>query len=195
MIIFLFILAIAIEIGLPIAIARRTTRRYAVPWSLFFIGMATFFLSQVGHIPFLTWMTSLFATGALPNPSPQFAPYFNAIMLGLAAGIFEETARLIAYLLLKGRARSWGAALTLGAGHGGLESILVGLSVLASLVLVLVAAQGGLGNLGLPANIADTIQMQADTFWTQPWYTPLLGAVERIGAVILHITLSVMIRA
>jgi len=193
LLILMFAIAILIELCWPIFIARWSTRRYQVGWRIFFIGALTFLLSQVGHIPFLQWLTGLFTRGILPNPSPEFAPYFNAIVLGLAAGIFEETARLIAYLLLKQRGNSFGAAVTLGAGHGGLESIIVGFAVLANVVLMLVAPQLPADSGLIPADVRTALLANADAFWASPWYVPLLGAFERVGAVLLHILLSVMV--
>lgn len=189
----MFIFAGLFEILLPIFIGRWSTRRYHVGWGLFFIGVLTFLGSQILHIPFLQWLTGLFTRGTLPNPSPAFAPFFNAIVLGLAAGIFEETARLVAYLLLKKRASSWGAAVTLGAGHGGLESIIVGLTVLTNFALVLIVPQLPADSALIPQALRDTVMAGVEPFWSQPWYNPLLGAFERFGAVLLHILLSLMV--
>lgn len=193
MLIGLFILAGLFEILLPVFISRWSTRRYQVGWRLFFIGMLTFLCSQILHIPFLQWLTGLFLRGTLPDPPEAFAPYFNAIILGLAAGIFEETARLVAYLLLKKRANSWGAAVTLGAGHGGLESMLVGVAVLGNLALVLIIPRLSPDSTIIPQTLRAAVVAGAGEFWAQPWYIPLLGAFERFGAVLLHILLSVMV--
>ena len=166
-----FIVAVLIEILLPFVLAYLFIRRYRTKWTLFFIGVLTFIGSQVLHIPALQGITALFQSGALPTPPVAVVPYFNAVLLGLLAGLFEETARWVGYRLLKNRGNSWGAALTLGAGHGGIESILVGVTVLA----------GFIGSFGM-------IELSP-----LAWYDPLAGAVERIIAISLHITLSVMV--
>lgn len=193
MIIALFIIAVVIEIGLPFVIARWTTRRYNVKWSLFWIGMLTFFGSQVLHIPFLNWLTGLFHTGALTPPPQQYAGIFNAVLLGLLAGIFEETARLVAYLVLKKRADSWGAALTLGAGHGGLEAVIIGLTTLVNLVLIAIVSQYGPNALPFLDTLGPVIHAQVSQLANQAWYVPLLGAFERITAISAHILLSVIV--
>lgn len=166
-----FIVAILIEIGLPFVLGYLFIRRYRTGWFLFFVGVLTFIGSQVLHIPALQGLTALFQNGTLPTPPVTILPYFNAVLLGLLAGLFEETARWVGYRVLKQRADSWGAALTLGAGHGGIESILVGVTVLAGLI-----------------NSFGMIELAPLS-----WYDPLAGAVERIIALSLHITLSVMV--
>ena len=165
------IAAIVIEIGLPFLLGVWLIRRYRTGWFLFLVGVLTFIGSQVLHLPAVYGLTALFQTGALPTPPPAVLPYFNAVLLGLLAGLFEETARWVGYRLLKDRGNSWGAALTLGAGHGGVESILVGVSVLVSFI----------SNPGMLA------------LSPLAWYDPLAGALERIIAISLHITLSVMV--
>lgn len=166
-----FIVAILIEIGLPFLLGYLFIRRYRTGWFLFFVGVLTFIGSQVLHIPAVQGITALFRSGTLPTPPAAVVPYFDGVLLGLLAGLFEETARWVGYRVLKKRADSWGAALTLGAGHGGIESILVGLTVLAGLVV----------NFGM-------IELAP-----LAWYDPLAGAVERIIAISLHLTLSVMV--
>lgn len=167
--IYSYILSIAIEILLPLALAVVVIRSQHSRWRYFLVGMLLFIGSQVLHIPFLIGLTALFKNGTLPAPPPQYALAFNAIVLGLAAGIFEETARLIGYRILR-TARSWGDGVTIGLGHGGMESIIVGWSVLASLI-----AAGG------PARLGGT------------WDLPLAGAVERIGAICMHVALSLVV--
>ncbi|HEX7973776.1 MAG TPA: YhfC family glutamic-type intramembrane protease [Anaerolineales bacterium] len=189
----LFILAALFEIILPLAIARWSTRKFLVSWRLFFIGMLTFFGSQVVHIPVLQILTRLFQNGTLPQPPLQYTLVFNAVLLGLLAGLFEETARLIAFLVLKKRANSFGAALTMGAGHGGLESILIGLYLLVNLGMFIIISLNGPDALPFLGSMGQTVHSQLPAYWSQPWYMPLLSAFERLTAVSAHITLSVLV--
>ena len=120
-------------------------------------------------------------------------PTFNAILLGLLAGLFEETARWVGYKLLKKQGNSFGAALTLGAGHGGVEAVAVGVTVLATLVSMLALRSMGSANLPVPQDQLALAQQQMAAYFATPWYLPLAGAIERIGALALHISLSVMV--
>lgn len=164
-----YIVSIAVELLLPVVLAVLVIRRWKSRWKYFFVGMLLFVGSQVLHIPFLYGLTALFKNGILPSPPVEYSLAFNAVVLGLAAGIFEETARLIGYRILR-PARSWADGVTIGLGHGGIESMAVGASVLYSLV-----AAGGPAGLGAS------------------WDMPLAGAVERIGAISTHVALSLVV--
>ena len=165
----------------------RPAGNYSALVSLTFIG------SQIFHIPLVNGLTNAFASGALPQINPAIAPYFNAVVLGLLAGIFEETARWIGYKILKKKGDSLGAALTLGAGHGGIEAISIGVIVLINLVAMIGLNSLDTATLPLPADQVELAQQQAQVYFSTPWYLPLAGAVERIGAMGLHITLSIMV--
>jgi len=94
---------------------------------------------------------------------------------------------------LKKKGDSFGAALTLGAGHGGIEAMIIGASLLASLISMLAMQNSDAILSSLPADQAIQAKQQMDAFWASSWDLPIAGAVERIGAVGLHIALSVMV--
>lgn len=179
-----FPIAILIEIGVPIALAIWATRHFRTSWKLVGVGVLTFIGSQVVHIPLLYGLTALFQQGILPTPPQQYLLAFNAVLLGLMAGICEETARWIGYRALKDKARRFGAAITLGIGHGGVESaVMVGGSVLVSFVYMMVMRSGD----------PQMLNPQVAAFFNTPWNLPLIGALERVLTIVLHITLSVLV--
>ena len=47
----------------------------------------------------------------------------NAIILGLLAGLFEETARYILFKFILPKARTWREGILVGLGHGGAEAV------------------------------------------------------------------------
>jgi len=192
MLTFSFFLASALEVFLPFLLAWFLLRRYPLSLRLFVIGLLTFVGSQLVHIPLVIGLTAYFRAVPL-QLSDSYKLVFNAVLLGLLAGVCEETARWIGYRLLKTRADSWPAALALGTGHGGLESFLVGLMVLGNLGLMLLFARGSTGFLNLQTQAAAVLTQQAAAFWATPLYLPLLGALERVFAVTLHLALSVMV--
>ncbi len=104
---------------LPIVLGFWLTRKFKLSWKLFFAGAATFIASQILHIPILYGLTALFKNGTLPNPPEAWAAIFNAVLLGLAAGIFEETARWVLYKFILKNNRTWNEGVLVGAGHGG----------------------------------------------------------------------------
>ena len=188
-----FLLAGTFNVVFPLILGWWIIKRKGTNWKLFGVGVLTFIVSQVFHLPVVNGLTQAFSSGLLPQVSLRFAPYFNAIVLGLLAGIFEETARWIGYKVLKKKGDSFGTALTLGAGHGGIEAMIIGASVLASLISIMAMQNSDAILSSLPADQAIQAKQQMDAFWASSWDLPLAGAVERIGAVGLHITLSVMV--
>lgn len=165
-----FPIAIIFEICFPILLGIWFVRRYRSSWKLVGIGALVFVGAQVLHIPFLSWLTSLFTAGTLPAPGAAYRVLFNAVLLGLLAGLFEETARAIAFYFLKDQARSWKPAVALGIGHGGIESILlVGLPVLATFAAMLVWRAQGVQNLD------PLTAQQVTTYFATSWDLPLAG--------------------
>lgn len=189
----MFILAGTFNVVFPFILGWWLIRRQRTSWKLFGVGVLTFIGSQILHMPVVAGLNILFNSEQMPAINPSFAPFFNAIVLGLLAGIFEETARWVGFKVLKERGNSFGAALTLGAGHGGIEAIAIGAVVLFTLVSMLSLRAMEASSLGLPQDQLSLALGQMQAYFSTPWHLPLAGAVERIGAVALHISLSIMV--
>lgn len=187
MLLFTMFIAVLIQIGFPFLLGAWLARKYKTSWIIFLYGFFAFILSQVVHIPLLQGLTYLFQQGILPQPPQWILPYFNPLVLGLAAGLCEEPARLVAYKLLKERGKPFRAALMLGAGHGGAESaVLVGFSALVSFVLMIAYTIPGV-------KLGEPLSSQLAVAWTTAWHIPLLAAFERLAAMAMQVALSVMV--
>jgi uncharacterized membrane protein YhfC len=170
---------------LPILLWIYFTRRFGLSWKLVLAGGLTFIAAQVLHIPLVIGM------GTFLQSLPLLA---NAILLGLLAGIFEETARYVLFNYILKNVKSWKEGLLVGLGHGGTEAILLGISVAATLVFMLNYRNLDLSTVpGIPADQLEAAKQQVAAFWSTPWYMALMGFVERIFAICLHVTLSVMV--
>ncbi len=186
------LLMIAIPVGLGIYL----TRRFRLGWRIWLIGVATFILSQVGHIPFNRGLTLLFQNHILPSPPAVWRLPFNAVVLGLSAGLWEELARYSAYRWWAKDARTWRKGVLMGAGHGGIEAIAIGALALYTFAQLL-ALRGQdltrlLGN-QLTAAQLQALQAQLSAYWSAPWTATLLGAVERAFTIPTQIALSVIV--
>ena len=182
------ILMIVIGILFGVFIARR----FKLSPRLWFIGAAGFVLSQVGHIPFNNLVTQLFAQGTLPPPAPEWSNLFNAVFLGLSAGLFEELTRAAVYKWWAKDARSWRKGVFFGSGWGGIEAIILGALALLSFMSML--AMRGIDLAGLvPAEQLELARLQVEAYWAAPVPVRLLGAWERLATVPVHIALSVIV--
>ena len=160
---------------------------------LFIAGALTFIASQVLHIPFLYGLTALFLNGILPAP-PELWTLFNAILTGLLAGIFEETARYILFKYIMKNSRTWENGITIGLGHGGIEAILLGIITITTLVqMIAMQDPTALSALGLPADQLEIAKTQVIAYWAQFPVIPFFGFIERISAICLHIGLSIFV--
>ncbi len=179
-------------IVMPVGLAIFLTRRWKMGWGVWWIGFATFIISQVGHIPF-NW-----GAGLLLNQSdlvywlPLAQQVFNAVFLGLSAGIFEEVSRYLVLRFWAKKARSWRNGILFGAGHGGSEAIIFGVLVLVSYASMLAIRGMDLATL-VPADQLELAQQQVAAYWSAPWYDSLLGAVERFLTIPVQICLAVIV--
>jgi uncharacterized membrane protein YhfC len=188
-----YILTILIEILLPFGLAIWFTRRFKTSWGLFGVGVLTFIGSQILHIPLTSFVLNPWI-GSLQAKLPfGLWAAIAAIVLGLAAGIFEESARWIGFRILKSRAKTFGSALTVGAGHGGIESILIGIIILVNYVIILIFTNGWGPGLGISQQTLQSWAPQVYSMLNVPWYAELISAAERIFAITLHLGLSVMV--
>jgi len=168
------------------------TRKFQLGWRLYWIGASIFIISQVFHIPFNIGLTYLFRIGLLPSPPESWQPIFNAVILGLSAGIFEEVARYAGYRWWAKDARSWSKGLLYGAGHGGMEAILIG-----GLILYTYYQMFALRGLDLSAIIPveqlDVVQAQVAAYWSVAWYDSFLSTLERLLTLPVQICLSIIV--
>lgn len=183
------LLMIAFAVGLGVYISRRWQTR----WHLYLIGAVTFVGAQIFHIPFNMLVQQ--RLGLLPEDTTVFANLvIVSIFLGLSAGVFEEAARYLTYRFWARDARSWRKGMMLGAGHGGIEAILIGLLGLANLILFVAIRDGAvdIATVVSPEQV-ELLQNQIDQTFGVPWYMAILGAVERLFALALHLSLSLIV--
>ena len=172
-------------IFLPIAAWIVFTRKLNLSWKLILAGGLTFIASQILHIPLVAALGSWMAGNSL---------LVNAMVLGLLAGIFEETSRYILFKFILKNVRSWKEAILVGLGHGGTEALILG--ALAGVAFFTMLAYRAMDLSTVPGIAADQVELarqQVAAYWAVPVYLPLLGFVERIFAMCLHVSLSVMV--
>ena len=185
-----FILSGLLMIVMPVLLGWFIHRQRQARWGLFFIGMVGFVLSQIFHIPF-NWLIS--QLDILPtDTSIVFNLLVVAVFLGLSAGVFEEVTRYLIYRFWAKDARTWGRGLMAGAGWGGVEAMILGVILLIN-AIGLGAMSQGLWRELIPVEQQSLLDQQIQAMVTMPWYDGMLGSLERVFAMCLHLSLSLMV--
>ena len=178
-ILFTLAFSFALPIGLMLWFRKRGGK-----WTAFLTGAVAFILftlvleSALHNLLFLTPLWAVLQSNI----------WLYGLYGGLAAGVFEETGRLLAFKLFLKKEREPITALSYGIGHGGAETILlVGLTMVNNLVLAAAVFAGGTTD---PAVLELAEQLAATPAGMFLW-----AAFERFGAIILHLSLSVLVFA
>ena len=183
------LVAVVLPVGLFFGLRKRLGLR-VVPMlvgAAVFIVFAVILEGQIVH-PLVLRPDENGVIGLLATNPAAFVAYG-----ALAAGVFEETGRLVGFTLLKQRFAGVRTAVSYGIGHGGMEVILVlGLGMVSNITLAMLINTGASEQVfaGLPADQAAAI-VQALT--QTPPQMFLLGIVERIFALIVQLSLSVLV--
>jgi len=173
------VLTAAVPVGIMIFLRRRGGR-----WSDFAVGAATFFLFAM----VLEAVLHQVVLGSSLGPVIQGNIWLYGLYGGLAAGLFEEVGRFLAFKLVLRRRRDRIAALSCGIGHGGIEAfLLLGMTMVSNLILLHTAAQGG----DLAPEAAASVQILSAT----PASAFLWAGFERVTAVAFHMANSVLVFA
>lgn len=122
--------------------------------------------------------------------------WLYALYGGLAAGVFEETGRFLSMKWLKKKHNAENTDLIYGAGHGGIEVLLVlGITMVQYLVFSVMINTGRTEEILAPLDAANRAAAE-EVFYSLaneiPWLS-LLAPVERVLAVVLHMSLSVLV--
>jgi ABC-2 type transport system ATP-binding protein len=185
-------LAIVVEIlaivALPLGLAAWLRRRWTLSWALFGAGAATFVGAQVVHLPLNLLLEHL---GVLGGGMERLV--VNCAVMGFTAGLCEEVARWLTLRLWQRDAKSGPQALMLGAGHGGIESILLGVVATYGLYQLLMIDKIGVENLGLPGEELALLSHNLQKIDDAPPWLPMIDVLERVIAITFHVGANAVI--
>lgn len=155
-----------------------------------FLGAAMFFV-------FAMTLESLLHMAVLPLVKGNIA--LSCIYGALAAGLFEETARLFCYKVLMKKKLSAENAVSYGIGHGGFEVLSV-LTITSLSVIVMAVMIKSMGTADFIAtvsagnnDIAEQLTAQLENYAAMDVPTAFLAVYERIVAMTFHIGMSVIV--
>jgi ABC-2 type transport system permease protein len=197
MLIFAFTLSISLMILIPILLAALLRRRFQVPWVLFAIGTLTFIGSQVVHLPLNDWLMKLHILSESGRIDSSIS-LLQMMLVGLTAGVCEETARAVGYGLLRRfrifRGGTIEDGVMLGLGHGGVEAMIFGGVLTAATVSALIPLIGAdLSTFNLLPEQLTYLRTQLEGLSAAPWMAAASPLIERLLAMTLHVILSVMV--
>lgn len=108
----------------------------------------------------------------------------------LAAGVFEETGRLVGFKLLLKRQTGRETGVMCGLGHGGMESLLLCTVAMVTNLVVALQLNAAGGNVDA---LSETFQTLAASLTQMPAGQLALSGLERVLAICLHTALSVLV--
>lgn len=190
------VLTSLLMIGLGLGLGILLARRYNLPWGLYGVGALTFIASQVLHIPFNSYVLNPLLSKISPQPTPGSSQLLIwALLLGLSAGVFEETARYLVLRFWRKDITTWKQSLMFGAGHGGIEAILLGVLSFISFIQISYYTQMGTETLQASMDVArfEALNATIAAYWNADWYTYLWGAFERLSVLPIHLAATVIV--
>ncbi|MEK3710841.1 YhfC family glutamic-type intramembrane protease [Bacillus sp. FSL K6-1005] len=181
----------AIAFLLPIGLMIWFRRKYHASLKVFFIGALTFFVfAQLLEGGVHVYVLQMNETTKEVMKHPVWYALYGCLM----AGIFEECGRYIMMRFFMKRRLSWADGLAFGAGHGGLEAILItGLSSITLIVYAFAINSGTFEQLLIHHDVKQALMPIQAQLLNTPSYEWLLGGMERISAISVQIGLSLLV--
>lgn len=183
--------SLLLSLGVPAALAVLCGRRRKSAWRAIGMGAACFILFVLVLESTCNYLVANVLFPALAQTPAALVAYG-----ALAAGLFEESARLFGLRILCKRDPDAMTGFSYGVGHGGFEAIYIGaLGMVNNLVTAAMLNAGGAESLlaGVPAEQQALAEGQLSALCGLPAATFLASGVERMVTLALHIALSVLV--
>ncbi|HAP31474.1 MAG TPA: YhfC family intramembrane metalloprotease [Firmicutes bacterium] len=185
-------ISLLVIITFPLGLAVYLYRKEKIALKAILVGVLVFIVFQLlTRLPILSalgnqpWFRELSASSLL----------FSALLVGgLSAGLFEETGRYLGFRYFLKDKLSWQNGIAFGIGHGGIEAIvLVGLAYINNIVFSIMINQGLFDSAIAPQLGTEMAAFVKSQLISTPPATFLLGGLERLLTIIIHIALSLLV--
>lgn len=184
--------AVIVLLG-PVVLGWWIQRRWGGRWSTWGWGALSFTSSQLLRTPLLIGLTVLFNQSGVELTEMQ-GFWFNLVILTLTAGLFEETARYVMLRRFAKDARRWRDGVMFGAGHGGIEAMLiVGGAAISNLIFLQMGDSILTQTEAASPEQLPAVQAQLDLLRNLIWWQPLIAIWERVLAITFHISASLLV--
>ena len=184
------VFSLIVSFALPIGLFVYAKKKLGAKTAPFFIGCGVFFVMVLMLEAAIHRIVFQLAGEALTGSVILYAVYG-----GLMAALFEETGRYIAMRFLV-KPMDFPNAFMYGAGHGGVEAMLLcGVASISNIAGAVMINSGTMSAqlATLDAEKAADAAAALSALWTTPSLTFFAGGVERIIAVVLHLSLSILV--
>lgn len=178
----------ALAILFPIGLLTWFYRKRKISFVPVSIGAATFFvfalvLEQIMHYFVFTGY-----------PQLKENAVFYVAYGSLAAGIFEECGRFIAFKFLLRKRNEWKDGIAYGIGHGGFEALMIGgIGLISTILTAIMINSGDFPSQILTAEQSAQMGEAKRQLIETPWPVFLLGGFERVFALTVHIAFSIIV--
>ena len=183
------VLGTVIPALLPVFIHKKYIKIKLAP---FFAGAGVFIvfvlvLEKLMHFYF--FKTNDYTKSVLENP------WIYAVYGCMAAALFEETGRLIAFKFILKKFRSPADGIAYGLGHGGIEFLLIGgLSAVNFLIMGVMINHGGFEAMFIGKNVTVArIKEIKDSILGVDFASLSMGLVERCMALMMQVGMTMMV--
>ena len=184
------VFSLIVSFALPIGLFVYAKKKLGAKTAPFFIGCGVFFVMVLMLEAAIHRIVFQLAGEALTGSVILYAVYG-----GLMAALFEETGRYIAMRFLV-KPMDFPNAFMYGAGHGGVEAMLLcGVASISNIASAVMINSGTMSAqlASLDAKKAADTAAALSALWTTPSLTFFAGGVERLLAVVLHVSLSILV--
>ncbi|MDH2881651.1 YhfC family intramembrane metalloprotease [Bacillus cytotoxicus] len=181
------IIQLVLSIFVPIIVFIYLRKKYRINWKVVGVGILVF----IGFAQILETPLHVFMLGNPTTSKILENPFLYALYGGFAAGIFEEVGRFIAFFFLLKKYQEYKDGFAYGIGHGGIESILIG--GLAGLQALIFATSINNGSFAQLIEKTPQLSQVQDALLSAPSYLYLLGGVERMMALVLQISFTMLV--
>ena len=181
---FFQILTILMQLGIPIFLVIWILKNWRIDSRLIWAGAAAFVGSQMIHLPLNWYLANL---GLISGTG-----FASLLMLSFTAGLCEEPARYFVLRRWWRETKTYKETMAFGLGHGGVESCIVGLFTVLSVVNFWAIKDAGV----IPGITPDELRAakeQIEISLAMPSWIQLAGGIERISAMIFHFSASCLV--
>jgi len=183
------VISAILSIGLPIFLFIVFYKKYNAKFIPMILGI-------VGFIVFALILESSIHLIVFGKFALKEKPLIYIIYGIFMAGVFEETARFISFNILKRKYNGIGTGLAYGVGHGGIEAVLiVGLAMINNIIFSIIVNNGNIETItgALQGKALEQINTQISVLQTTSPHLFLIGGIERIFALSIQISLSIIV--